>query len=104
MTVIDSFALAGPIALASNWGGSSLPGIGTSLFGDAIVDLGSPLGAAAHLGPASPGVDAAQLSGFSVLQAITPRIETVPLEDAAAGYERMLSGEPRFRVVLTTGK
>jgi hypothetical protein len=37
--------------------------------GDAIVDLGAPVAPAAHVGPASPGVDAAQLSGFSVLQA-----------------------------------
>jgi len=28
-------------------------------------------------------------------------IETFPLEQAAAGYERMLSGKARFRVVLT---
>jgi D-arabinose 1-dehydrogenase-like Zn-dependent alcohol dehydrogenase len=28
-------------------------------------------------------------------------VETFPLEQAAAGYERMLSGKARFRVVLT---
>ena len=28
-------------------------------------------------------------------------VETFPLEQAAAGYERMLSGKVRFRVVLT---
>jgi D-arabinose 1-dehydrogenase-like Zn-dependent alcohol dehydrogenase len=41
---------------------------------------------------------------FSVLQDIRPRIETYALEDAAAGYERMMAGDARFRVVLTTGK
>jgi D-arabinose 1-dehydrogenase-like Zn-dependent alcohol dehydrogenase len=41
---------------------------------------------------------------FSSLMRIAPRIETYPLEEAAAGYERMLSGKARFRVVLTTGK
>jgi D-arabinose 1-dehydrogenase-like Zn-dependent alcohol dehydrogenase len=30
-------------------------------------------------------------------------IETVPLERAAEAYERMMSGEARFRMVLTTG-
>ncbi len=40
---------------------------------------------------------------FSALQDIRPAIETHPLEDAAAGYARMISGEARFRVVLTTG-
>jgi D-arabinose 1-dehydrogenase-like Zn-dependent alcohol dehydrogenase len=29
--------------------------------------------------------------------------EVLPLERAAEGYERMLKGEARFRVVLTTG-
>ena len=28
-------------------------------------------------------------------------VETLPLEQAAAGYEHMLSGKARFRVVLT---
>lgn len=40
---------------------------------------------------------------FSVLQDVRPSIETFPLEDAAAGYARMMSGDARFRVVLTTG-
>ncbi len=29
--------------------------------------------------------------------------ETFPLERAAEAYERMMSGQARFRVVLTTG-
>jgi D-arabinose 1-dehydrogenase-like Zn-dependent alcohol dehydrogenase len=41
---------------------------------------------------------------FSALTAIMPRIETFALQDAAAGYDRMLSGDARFRVVLTTGR
>jgi len=40
---------------------------------------------------------------FSALQDVRPSIETYPLEEAAAGYARMMSGEARFRVVLTTG-
>jgi len=40
---------------------------------------------------------------FSVLQDVRPTIETYPLEQAAEGYTRMMSGEARFRVVLTTG-
>ncbi len=40
---------------------------------------------------------------FSALQGIRPKIETYPLEEAADGYARMMSGEARFRVVLTTG-
>jgi D-arabinose 1-dehydrogenase-like Zn-dependent alcohol dehydrogenase len=48
--------------------------------------------------------DSEDTLGFSRLMAIAPRIETYPLEEAAAGYERMISGGARFRVVLTTGK
>ncbi len=40
---------------------------------------------------------------FSVLQDVRPTIETYPLERAAEGYARMMSGDARFRVVLTTG-
>lgn len=40
---------------------------------------------------------------FSVLQGVRPTIETYPLERAAEGYARMLRGDARFRVVLTTG-
>jgi D-arabinose 1-dehydrogenase-like Zn-dependent alcohol dehydrogenase len=38
---------------------------------------------------------------FSVLQDVRPAIETYPLERAAEGYARMMSGDARFRVVLT---
>lgn len=40
---------------------------------------------------------------FSALQSIRPSIETYPLEQAADAYARMMSGDARFRVVLTTG-
>lgn len=40
---------------------------------------------------------------FSVLQDIRPTIETYPLEQAADAYARMMSGDARFRVVLTMG-
>lgn len=40
---------------------------------------------------------------FSALQDVRPTIETYPLGEAAAGYARMMSGDARFRVVLTTG-
>ena len=40
---------------------------------------------------------------FSALTGVRPMNELVPLERAAEGYERMMSGAARFRVVLTTG-
>ena len=48
--------------------------------------------------------DSEDTLGFSVLTAVAPRIETYPLEEAQAGYDRMMSGDARFRVVLTTGR
>jgi D-arabinose 1-dehydrogenase-like Zn-dependent alcohol dehydrogenase len=38
---------------------------------------------------------------FAELTGVRPMIETYPLDKAADGYERMLSGKAQFRVVLT---
>lgn len=38
---------------------------------------------------------------FSVLQGIRPMVETIPLEEAQAGYDTMMRNEARFRIVLT---
>jgi propanol-preferring alcohol dehydrogenase len=38
---------------------------------------------------------------FSVLQGIRPMVETIPLEEAQAGYDTMMWNEARFRIVLT---
>ncbi len=47
--------------------------------------------------------DTADTLVFSVLENIRPMIETVPLENAAESYARMMRGEARFRIVLLTG-
>lgn len=39
---------------------------------------------------------------FSARQDIHPMVETLPLVDAPKGYQRMMSGAARFRVVLDT--
>src|ERR1700684_3612209 len=39
---------------------------------------------------------------FSVLESIRPMIETLPLEQAADAYARMMQGKARFRMVLVT--
>ncbi|HKU11193.1 MAG TPA: hypothetical protein VJQ61_08195 [Sinomonas sp.] len=38
---------------------------------------------------------------FAALTGVRPLIETYPLEKAGDGFERMMSGKARFRVVLT---
>ena len=38
---------------------------------------------------------------FSALTGVRPMIETAPLTDAQAAYDKMMSGAARFRMVLT---
>ncbi|MGA2319457.1 MAG: alcohol dehydrogenase [Solirubrobacteraceae bacterium] len=47
--------------------------------------------------------DSEDALAFSVLADVRPMIETLPLERAAEAYERMMSGDARFRMVLSTG-
>jgi D-arabinose 1-dehydrogenase-like Zn-dependent alcohol dehydrogenase len=47
--------------------------------------------------------DSEDTLSFSALADVRPMIETLPLEQAAEGYERMMSGAARFRMVLSTG-
>jgi D-arabinose 1-dehydrogenase-like Zn-dependent alcohol dehydrogenase len=47
--------------------------------------------------------DSEDTLAFSVLAGVRPMIETLPLEQAAEAYERMMSGQARLRMVLTTG-
>jgi D-arabinose 1-dehydrogenase-like Zn-dependent alcohol dehydrogenase len=49
-------------------------------------------------------IDVEDTLAFSVLQNVRPMIETVPLERAAEAYARMMRGDARFRIVLTTGQ
>src|SRR3989442_963417 len=51
--------------------------------------------------PSGSARDSEDTLNFCALTGIRPMVETFPLEQAAAGYERMLSGKARFRVVLT---
>jgi alcohol dehydrogenase len=46
--------------------------------------------------------DSGDTLDLSVLQAVKPMIETMPLEKAAEAYDKMMSGDARFRMVLTT--
>ncbi len=48
-------------------------------------------------------IDSEDTLAFSVLSAVRPMIETLPLERAAEAYEKMMSAKARFRMVLTMG-
>jgi len=53
--------------------------------------------------PSGTCADSEDTMRFAVMTGIRPIIETMPLERAADGYERMMSGAARFRVVLLPG-
>ncbi|HEY3707361.1 MAG TPA: alcohol dehydrogenase [Terracidiphilus sp.] len=90
-----------------------LGGLGSSgkLIINGVPDRPLSLNAIAMIGkrqsivgwPSGTGMDSEDTLNFSALSGIKPMIETYPLEKAAEGYERMMSGKARFRVVLTTG-
>jgi alcohol dehydrogenase/propanol-preferring alcohol dehydrogenase len=48
-------------------------------------------------------IDAQDTLSFSGFAGVRSMNEVVPLERVTEGYERMLKGEARFGVVLTTG-
>jgi propanol-preferring alcohol dehydrogenase len=51
---------------------------------------------------AGTAMDTEDALAFSVLECIRPMIETVPLDQAADAYARMMQGKARFRMVLVT--
>jgi len=51
--------------------------------------------------PSGTSIDSQDTLAFSALVGVRPMTEVFPLERAADAYERMMSGEARFRVVLT---
>ncbi len=51
--------------------------------------------------PSGTAKDSEDTMQFSALTGVRPMIETFPLAKAAEGYERMMSGKARFRVVIT---
>ncbi len=46
--------------------------------------------------------DSEDTLAFSARTGVRPRIETVDLADAASAYQKMMAGDARFRMVLTT--
>jgi len=53
--------------------------------------------------PSGSSIDSEDTLAFSALSGVRPMTEVYPLERAPEAYERMMSNQARFRVVLTTG-
>jgi D-arabinose 1-dehydrogenase-like Zn-dependent alcohol dehydrogenase len=50
--------------------------------------------------PSGSATDSEDAMRLAALSGIRPMIETYPLAEAAAAYDRMTSGKARFRVVI----
>ena len=53
--------------------------------------------------PSGTSIESEDTLKFAVLTGVRSRSEVFPLEQAQAAYDRMMSGQARFRVVLTAG-
>lgn len=60
-----------------------------------------PGGKTVHGHPSGTARDVEETLAFAALTGVRPITETAPLADVNAAYARMLSGEARFRMVLT---
>lgn len=63
--------------------------------------IGGSTGLVGHASGTSQ--DSEDTLAFSDLVDVRPMIETMPLEEAQAAYDKMLAGDARFRMVLVTG-
>jgi alcohol dehydrogenase len=57
-----------------------------------------------HGHPSGTARDVEETLKFAALTGVRPLTETRPLEEVGGAYDRMLAGDARYRVVLTTGK
>lgn len=53
--------------------------------------------------PSGTSLDSQETMAFSAAAGVRPMTEVFPLERSAEAYDRMMSGQARFRVVITTG-
>src|SRR5438128_2854381 len=88
------------------------PGVDGTLIVLGAADVPLEVSALALIGgrrsisgwPSGRSIDSQDTMAFSALTGVRSMNELLPLDRAAEGYERMMSGKARFRVVLTTGQ
>jgi len=100
-TVTDAAAMAATVPGLAARGRLVVLGVPHEPLAISAVDL--VLGSRSIAGHASgTAKDSEDTLRFAARTGVRPMIETYPLDQAAEGYERMMSGKARFRVVLTT--
>jgi D-arabinose 1-dehydrogenase-like Zn-dependent alcohol dehydrogenase len=95
-------------AMSSVIGGLTTRGrlvvVGVGMDPIQVTPLDLIFGSRTIVGHASgASIDSQDTLAFSALSGVRPTIETMPLERAAEAYDKMMRGEARFRMVLTTG-
>jgi len=95
-------------AMAATFGGlrprGKLVVVGASMDPIAVPAAALIAGSKTIVGHASgTSRDSEDTLAFSVLSGVRPMIETLPLESAAEAYRKMIDGQARFRMVITTG-
>ncbi len=106
-TVILATVTNGP-AMAAAIGGLANDGtlliVGAALEPIAVSALALLGGRKSIKGwPSGTAADSEDTLAFSVLEDVRPMIEVVPLADAQRAYDKMMSGDARFRMVLEHG-
>lgn len=105
MTILAT--VTAPDAMSAAVGGLAPRGtmvvVGASMDPIQVPPMALIPGSTAIAGHASgTSKDSEDTLRFSALQEVRPMIETVPLEQAAEAYRKMMDGDARFRMVLTT--
>ncbi len=99
-TVTDAHAMSVTVPGLEPRGQLIVVGVPQEPLAVSAVDL--VLGSRSVAGHASgTAKDSEDTLRFAALTGVRPMIETYPLEKAAEGFDRMMSGDARFRVVLT---
>ncbi|OOP65037.1 alcohol dehydrogenase [Arthrobacter sp. SRS-W-1-2016] len=99
-TVTDAQAMSVTIPGLASRGRLVVVGVPHEPLAVSAADL--VMGSSSVAGHASgTAKDSEDTLHFAALTGVTPMIETYPLEKAAEGFDRMMSGLARFRVVLT---
>lgn len=99
-TVTNAAAMTAAVGGLGLMGQMVVVGVSEEPIGAApFVLVGQSRSIAGH--PSGTSQDSEDTLRFAALNGVRPLIETFPMSEASKGFERMLSGQARFRVVLT---
>ena len=101
-TAPDSKAMSALVSGLTPGGKLLVVGVGPDPLNITLIELLLPRRVVQGW-PSGTAMDSEDTLKFSALSGVRPMIEKYPLEKVKEGYEQMISGRARFRVVLTMG-